>query len=253
MKKSTVKRLTSLNPKSSGRNNSGKITVRHQGGRQKRFLRHIDWKRSLGLPARVESIEYDPNRTASIALLVYGNGVKDYILAPQGLNVGDVVVSSETAEIKAGNCLPLRNIPIGVEIHNLEITPGKGAQMVRSAGNVATVQSKDGDVVTVKLPSGEIRLFNASSKATIGSLSNPHHKEEVLGKAGRMRHKGVRPSVRGVAQDPRSHPHGGGEGRSGIGMKSPKSPWGKRTLGRITRNRKKFSNKLIIKRRRSVK
>lgn len=244
-----LKSLLKLNPKSSGRNFSGKITVRHQGGRQKRFLRHIDWKRNLDLTAKVDSIQYDPNRTADIALLVYASGHKDYILAPHELKAGDIVVSSETAEIKVGNCLPLKNIPIGIEIHSLEITPGKGAQMVRSAGNTATVQSKEGNNVVVKLPSGEIRMFDGRCKATIGSLSNPHHKEEILGKAGRKRHMGVRPTVRGVAQDPRSHPHGGGEGRSGIGMKSPKSPWGKRTLGKRTRDRKKFSNKVIIKRR----
>lgn len=249
MKTTTPKKLKTINPKSSGRNFSGKITVRHQGGRQKRFLRHLDWRRSLSLSAKVASIEYDPNRTADIALLVYGNGVKDYILAPQGLNVGDVVVSSETAEIKVGNCLPLKNIPIGIQIHNLEITPGKGAQIVRSAGNYATVQSREGDLVSVKLPSGETRVFKGNCKATIGSLTNEHHKEEIIGKAGRARHMGLRPSVRGVAQDPRSHPHGGGEGRSGIGMKSPKSPWGKRTLGRRTRNKKKYSNKVIIKHR----
>lgn len=243
------KSLLKLNPKSSGRNFSGKITVRHQGGRQKRFLRHIDWKRNTDLSARVDSIQYDPNRTADIALLVYVSGAKDYILAPQGLAVGDTVISSETAEIKAGNCLPLKNIPIGIEIHALEITPGKGAQMVRGAGNSATVQSKEADHVIVKLPSGEVRLFDGRCKATIGALSNPHHKEEILGKAGRKRHMGVRPTVRGVAQHPGSHPHGGGEGRSGIGMKSPKSPWGKRTLGKRTRDRKKFSNKLIIKHR----
>jgi large subunit ribosomal protein L2 len=243
------KTLLKLNPKSSGRNFSGKITVRHQGGRQKRFLRHLDWKRNLDLTARVDSIQYDPNRTADIALLVYANGVKDYILAPQGLVAGDTVISSETAEIKVGNCLPLKNIPIGIEIHSLEITPGKGAQMVRGAGNSATVQSKEGNQVIVKLPSGEIRIFDGRCKATVGALSNPHHKEEILGKAGRKRHMGVRPTVRGVAQHPGSHPHGGGEGRSGIGMKSPKSPWGKRTLGKRTRDRKKFSNKLIIKRR----
>ncbi len=248
MKTLKLKRLKKLNPKSSGRNNSGKITVRHQGGREKRQLRHIDWKRAVNVAARVESIEYDPNRTADIALLVYTNGIKDYILAPQNLKVGDVIISGADAEIKVGNCLPMKNIPIGIEIHNLEIMPGKGAQMVRSAGNVATIQSKEGDTVTVKLPSGEIRLFKGTSKATIGSLSNPHHKEEILGKAGRSRHMGIRPTVRGVAQDPRSHPHGGGEGRSGIGLKSPKTPWGKRTLKR-TRNKKKFSNKFIIKRR----
>jgi len=249
MKLTSPKKLRSINPKSSGRNFSGKITVRHQGGREKRFLRQIDWKRNLNLPAKVAAIEYDPNRTADIALLVYGNGVKTYILAPQGLKVTDVIVSSEAAEIKTGNCLPLKNIPIGIQIHNLEITPGKGAQMVRSAGNYATVQSKEGDLVTVKLPSGETRVFKGECKATIGSLTNEHHKEEILGKAGRKRHMGIRPTVRGVAQDPRSHPHGGGEGRSGIGMKSPKSPWGKRTLGKRTRDRKKYSNKSIIKHR----
>lgn len=249
MKLISPKKLRKLNPKSSGRNFSGKITVRHQGGREKRFLRHIDWKRNIAVSAKVASIEYDPNRTADIALLVYGNGIKDFILAPQGLNVGDIVISSETAEIKTGNCLPLKNIPIGIQIHCLEITPGKGAQMVRSAGNSATVQSKDGELVSVKLPSGEIRVFKATCKATIGALTNEHHKEEILGKAGRARHMGRRPSVRGVAQHPGSHPHGGGEGRSGIGMKSPKSPWGKRTLGKRTRNKKKYSNKSIIKHR----
>jgi large subunit ribosomal protein L2 len=249
MKTTTPKNLKTLNPKSSGRNFSGKITVRHQGGREKRFLRHIDWKRNSALTAKVASIEYDPNRTADIALLVYGNGVKDYILAPNGLKVGDVIVSAETAEIKIGNCLPLKNVPIGIQIHNLEITPGKGAQMVRSAGNTATVQSKEGDIVSVKLPSGEIRVFKGECKATIGVLTNEHHKEEIIGTAGRARHMGRRPEVRGVAQDPRSHPHGGGEGRSGIGMKSPKSPWGKRTLGKRTRNKKKYSNKSIIKHR----
>lgn len=247
--KTIPKRLLKLNPKSSGRNFSGKITVRHQGGREKRFLRHIDWKRNIELSAKVDSIQYDPNRTADIALLVYVSGAKDYILAPQGLKVGDIVTSSETSEIKVGNCLSMKNIPIGIEIHCLEITPGKGAQMVRSAGNTATVQSKEGNNVVVKLPSGEIRVFDGRCKATIGALSNPHHKEEILGKAGRKRHMGIRPTVRGVAQHPGSHPHGGGEGRSGIGMKSPKSPWGKRTLGKRTRDRKKFSDKLIIKRR----
>lgn len=249
MKNKVLKRLKSINPKSSGRNNTGKITVRHQGGRQKRQLRHIDWKRKVTVSAKVDSIQYDPNRTADIALLVYSNGIKDYILCPQGLKVGDIVVSAENADIKVGNCLPLKNIPVGVEIHCLEITPGKGAQMVRSAGNTAMVQSKEGNTVSVKLPSGEIRLFKDTCKATIGALSNPHHKEEIIGKAGRARHMGIRPTVRGVAQDPRSHPHGGGEGRSGIGLKSPKSVYGKRVMGVRTRNRKKYSNQSIIKRR----
>jgi len=249
MKTNSAKKLKTLNPKSSGRNFSGKITVRHQGGREKRFLRHIDWKRNSASTAKVASIEYDPNRTALIALLVYSNGVKDYILAPIGLKIGDVLVSGETAEVKTGNCLPLKNIPIGIEIHNLELTPGKGAQMVRSAGNTATVQSKEAGLVTVKLPSGETRVFKGECKATIGVLSNEHHKEEIIGKAGRKRHMGIRPTVRGVAQDPRSHPHGGGEGRSGVGLKSPKSPWGKRVMGKRTRDRKKYSNKSIIKHR----
>jgi len=249
MKSVIPKTLKKINQKSSGRNYTGKITVRHQGGRQKRYLRHIDWKRSSIIPAKVVSIEYDPNRTSEIALLAYQSGLKDYILAPQGLKVGDVIVSSETAEIKVGNCLPLKNIPIGVQVHNLEIMPGKGAQMVRSAGNFALVQSKEGDKVLVKLPSGEIRSFNSASKATVGALGQEHHKEEQIGSAGRARHMGRRPTVRGVAQDPRSHPHGGGEGRSGIGLKSPKSVYGKRVMGVRTRNKKKHSNHLIIKRR----
>src|SRR3989339_694496 len=175
-----TKRLKRINPKSSGRNFTGRITVRHQGGRQKRYLRHIDWKRNQTVPAKVVSVEYDPNRTTEIALLIYQNGYRDYILAPQGLKVGDVVVSSGTAEIKVGNCLPLRNIPIGIQIHNLEIIPGKGAQMVRSAGNYALIQSKEENKILVKLPSGEIREFNADSKATIGALGREHHKEEHI-------------------------------------------------------------------------
>ncbi|KKT39438.1 MAG: 50S ribosomal protein L2 [Candidatus Collierbacteria bacterium GW2011_GWF1_44_12] len=249
MKVAVPKRLKRINPKSSGRNSSGKITVRHQGGREKRQLRHIDWKRNTSVPAKVISIQYDPNRTVEIALLAYQNGLKDYILAPQGLKIGDLIQSSEAAEIKPGNCLPLRNIPIGVQIHNLEIMPGKGAQMVRSAGNFAVVQSKEEDKILVKLPSGEIRSFNPAAKATVGALGQEHHKEEQIGSAGRARHMGRRPTVRGVAQDPRSHPHGGGEGRSGIGLKSPKSVYGKRVMGVRTRNKKKHSNHLIIKRR----
>lgn len=245
-----MKSLRVINKKSSGRNFSGKITVRSQGGRQKRFLRLIDWKRNLvDMPARVDSIEYDPNRTTDIALLVYPNGVKNYIIAPTGLKVSDRVIASTkgAVEIKPGNVTLLKFLPIGTPIHNLELRPGKGAQIVRSAGNAAYVQSKDGDQVIVKLPSGQLRIFSAESKATIGALGNEHHKEENLGKAGRSRHLGRRPHVRGVAQDPRSHPHGGGEGRSGIGMKSPKSPWGKRTLGRRTRKLHKYSDRYIIK------
>ncbi len=250
MKHKRHKKLYKLNPKHSGRNNSGKITVRHQGGRQKRFLRLIDWKRNqIDIPAKVTSIEYDPNRTANIALLVYSNGLKNFILAPKGLQVGDTVVSSASADIKVGNCIQLINIPVGTPIHNLEILPGKGAQIVRSAGNSAVIQSKEDGNILVKLPSGEIRAFKPNAKATIGSLSNQDHKHRKLGKAGRKRLMGIRPTVRGVAQHPGSHPHGGGEGRSGIGMSSPKSPWGKRTLGKKTRKKKKYSNKLIIRSR----
>lgn len=250
MKHKKIKKLYKLNPKHSGRNNSGKITVRHQGGRQKRFLRSIDWKRNqIDIPAKVVSVEYDPNRTANIALLVYANGSKNYILAPKNLKVGDQVVSAESTDIKPGNSCLLVNVPVGTPIHNLEIIPGKGAQMVRSAGNHARVQSKEKDKVLVKLPSGEIRVFRPNSRVTIGSLSNPEHKHRKLGKAGTKRLMGIRPTVRGVAQHPGSHPHGGGEGRSGIGMSSPKSPWGKKTLGKKTRKRKRYSNKLIIKSR----
>lgn len=245
-----MKSLLTINKKSSGRNFSGKITVRGQGGREKRFLRAIDWKRKLeDLPARVASIEYDPNRTTDIALLVYPNGVKNYILAPAGLKAGDRVVASSKAavDIQPGNTGLLKYLPIGTPLHNLELTPGKGAQMIRSAGVSAFIQSKDGDRVIVKLPSGQLRFFDGNARATIGALGNEHHKEENLGKAGRSRHLGRRPQVRGVAQDPRSHPHGGGEGRSGIGMKSPKSPWGKRTLGKKTRKPHKYSDQRIIK------
>lgn len=245
-----MKSLLTINKKSSGRNFSGKITVRGQGGREKRFLRAIDWKRKLeDLPARVAAIEYDPNRTTDIALLVYPNGVKNYILAPAGLKAGDRVVASSKAavDIQPGNTGLLKYLPIGTPLHNLELTPGKGAQMIRSAGVSAFIQSKDGDRVIVKLPSGQLRFFDGNARATIGALGNEHHKEENLGKAGRSRHLGRRPQVRGVAQDPRSHPHGGGEGRSGIGMKSPKSPWGKRTLGKKTRKPHKYSDQRIIK------
>ncbi len=245
-----MKSLLIINKKSSGRNFSGKITVHGQGGRQKRFLRLIDWKRQLeDLPARVVAIEYDPNRTTDIALLVYPNGVKNYILAPNGLKVGDRIIASSKAaiEIRPGNTGLLKHLPIGTPIHNIELTPGKGAQLIRSAGTSALIQSKEADHVIVKLPSGQLRFFNSAARATIGALGNEHHKEENLRLAGRSRHLGRRPHVRGVAQNPRSHPHGGGEGRSGIGMKSPKSPWGKRTLGKKTRKPHKYSDSRIIK------
>lgn len=244
-----MKPLFQINKQSSGRNSSGKITVRGRGGRQKRYLRLIDWKRvDYDIPARVESIEYDPNRTTDIALLVYANGKKNYILAPNDLKTGDKIVTSikGPVDIKAGNATLLKYIPLGTPIHNLEIRPGKGAQMVRSAGQQALIQSKDDNQVLVKLPSGQVRIFSADTKATIGALGNAHHKEENLGKAGRSRLLGFRPQVRGVAQNPRTHPHGGGEGRSGIGMPSPKSPWGKKTLGVKTRKKTKHSNRLIV-------
>lgn len=248
----SIRRLLTINPKSSGRNFSGKITVRGRGGRQKRFLRHIDWKRNLfDIPARVTSIEYDPNRSAQIALLVYANGYKDYILAPEGLVVGDKVISSIQTEIKPGNSCLIKNVPLGTPIHNLEIRPGKGAQLIRSAGNYALIQSKEEDKVLVKLPSGEIRIIDPKCRVTIGNLSNVNHKNIKIGKAGRKRLMGFRPTVRGVAQNPRSHPHGGGEGRSGIGMKSPKTPWGKPALGKKTRSKKKYSRHSIIKDRRA--
>lgn len=233
-----------------GRNSTGKITVRHRGGRAKRLYRVIDFKRNKkDIPAKVFSIEYDPNRSANIALLHYVDGAKRYILAPKGLKLNQPIISSAKAPIKPGNALPLRKIPVGSLIHNLEITPGKGGQMVRSAGTAAILQAKE-QKATIKLPSGEIKLVSLSCYATIGEVGNQDVKNIKLGKAGRKRHMGFRPTVRGVAQHPGSHPHGGGEGRSGIGMPSPLSPWGKKTLGKKTRKPKKYSNKLILKDRR---
>ncbi len=213
-------------------------------------MRKIDFKRDKrDIKAKVFSLEYDPNRSANIALLQYEDGEKCYILMPVGLKVNDTVIASEKADFKVGNALPLKKIPIGLEIHNLELTPGKGGQLVRSAGSYAVIQAKEGKFATIKFPSGEIRQIPLEAYATIGQVSNPQWKTRKIGKAGRKRLMGIRPTVRGVAQHPNSHPHGGGEGRSGIGMKSPKSPWGKRTLGRKTRRPKKYSDKLIIKRR----
>ncbi|MCX8008457.1 MAG: 50S ribosomal protein L2 [Patescibacteria group bacterium] len=245
-----MKQLMHILPKKSGRDNQGHIAVRHQGGRQKRFYRIIDWKRDKeGVPAKVVSIEYDPNRNCSIALLQYADGEKRYILAPEGIKIGSQVMSGISADIKIGNCLPLSALPVGTIIHNLEIKPGKGAQLIRSAGTSAMVLAKDGDAVQVKLASGEIRLFRLSCKATVGQLGNVDWKHRVIGKAGRARLMGIRPTVRGVAQHPDSHPHGGGEGRSGIGLKSPKTPWGKKTLGKKTRKSKKYSDAVILQRR----
>lgn len=250
MEDMTPKSLTIILPKNSGRDVSGHVAMRHQGGRHKRYYRIIDWKRDkIGVAAKVVSIEYDPNRTSQIALLNYTDGEKRYIVAPLGLKIGASVVASDTADIKPGNSLTLGAIPVGTLIHNIEIKPGHGAQMIRSAGGAAVVLAKDGNAVQLKLPSGETRVFNVACRATVGQIGNVEHKNEVIGKAGRSRHMGIRPTVRGVAQNPRSHPHGGGEGRSGIGMSSPKSPWGKHTLGKKTRSKKKYSNKFILQRR----
>lgn len=255
LKSKPPKKLRRINKNYAGRNNSGKITVRHRGGRQKRFLRLIDFKRNaFDIKAKVATIEYDPNRSANIALLHYQNGDKRYILAPVGLKIGDTVISTKnTADIEPGNCLPLSKIPVGTPIHNLELTPGKGGQIIRSAGSSAQIQDKEGRFASIKLPSGEIRRFPADAMATIGQVSNPEHKNRKLGKAGRRRLMGWRPSVRGVAMHPAAHPHGGGEGRTGVGMKSPKTPWGKIARGKKTRKGKRYSNKYIIKDRRSKK
>jgi large subunit ribosomal protein L2 len=244
-----MRSLLSIKKKTSGRDSKGHISIRHRGGEEKRFLRDIDWHRNIiDIKAKVISIEYDPNRTADIALICYENGRKAYILSPSELKVGDTIISSASGPIKAGNCLCLKNIPVGVPIHALSFQPGKPAQIVKSAGSAAYVQSIDEDKATVKLPSGEIRLFSSLCKATIGQVGNEDHINQKLTKAGQSRHRGIRPGVRGVAQHPDSHPHGGGEGRSSIGM-NPKTPWGKPAMGKRTRKKKKYSNKLIIKRR----
>lgn len=249
------KKLRRINKNYAGRNNSGKITVRHRGGRQKRFLRLVDFKRNaFEIPATVATIEYDPNRSANIALLHYKNGDKRYILAPVGLKIGATVISTKNSyDIEPGNCLPLGKIPVGTPIHNLELTPGKGGQIIRSAGSSAQIQDKEGRFASVKLPSGEIRRFPIEAMATVGQVSNPEHKNRKLGKAGRKRLMGWRPTVRGVAMHPAAHPHGGGEGRTGVGMKHPKTPWGKIARGLKTRKKKRYSNKYIIKDRRSKK
>lgn len=237
--------------KRQGRNNEGKVTVRHRGGGNKRKLRVIDFRRDkIGVPAKVMTIEYDPMRTARIALLNYADGEKRYILVPEGLEVGQTIVSGPEVDIAVGNTMPLSRIPVGTPIHGIEITPGKGAQLIRSAGTSASVQSKEGSYVTVMMPSKELRLIKADCMATIGQVGNVEWKTTSIGKAGRRRNMGWRPAVRGTAQHPGSHPHGGGEGRSGIGMKHPKTPWGKIALGKKTRDRKKYSKKLIVRDRR---
>ena len=236
--------------KNSGRNVHGKITVRHRGGGNRRKYRIIDFKRNKdGIPAKVATIEYDPNRTANIALLNYADGEKRYILAPVGIKVGDTLLSGPTADIKPGNALALKNMPVGTVVHNIELKAGKGAQLVRSAGVSAQLMAKEGNKALLRLPSGEMRYVSIECKATIGQVGNVEHANETIGKAGRKRHKGIRPTVRGSVMNPNDHPHGGGEGRSPIGRPSPVTPWGKPALGYKTRKKNKASNKLIVSRR----
>ncbi|MCD8009945.1 MAG: 50S ribosomal protein L2 [Lachnospiraceae bacterium] len=242
--------VTSLK-KNSGRNNQGKITVRHQGGGAKRKYRIIDFKRNSkdGIPGKVVGIEYDPNRTANIALISYVDGEKAYILAPEGLTDGMTVMSGPEAELRVGNCLPLQNIPVGTQVHNVEMQPGKGGQMVRSAGGSAQLMAKEGKYATLRLPSGEMRMVPIACRATIGIVGNGEHSLVNIGKAGRKRHMGIRPTVRGSVMNPNDHPHGGGEGKAPVGRPGPSTPWGKPALGLKTRKKKKQSNKMIVRRR----
>ena len=241
--------LTETLKKNAGRNSYGRITVRHRGGGNKRKYRIIDFKRDkMDMPATVLRLEYDPNRSANIALVQYEDGEKRYILAPVGLQAGDQVLSSAQADIKPGNCLPIANIPLGTLIHNVEIKVGKGGQMVRSAGTAAQVMAKEGAYAQIRLPSGEVRKVAMTARATVGQVGNTDHANVRIGKAGRKRHMGVRPTVRGVVMNPVDHPHGGGEGRSPVGMPAPMSPWGKKTQGVKTRKHRKYSDKLIVSR-----
>lgn len=252
-KKKPEKKLVSKNSKSGGRNSYGRITVRHIGGGNKRKLRQIDWRRDRdGIPAKVVAIEYDPNRTAYIALIQYADGVRSYILAPAGLKVGSEVISGEGADVKPGNAMKLSDIPIGTVLHNVELHPGRGGQLARTAGAEAQLTAREGKYAHVRLPSGEVRRILADCRASIGAVGNQEHENVTVGKAGKTRHMGRRSAVRGVAMNPNDHPHGGGEGRSPIGMPSPLSPWGKKTLGFKTRKRNKKSNEMIVtpKRRR---
>ena len=236
--------------KSSGRINQGKITVRHRGGGSRRKYRIIDFKRKKdGIPAVVKTIEYDPNRTANIALIAYADGEKAYILAPIGLKVGQTVMNGSEAEIRVGNCLPLQDIPVGTQIHNVELYPGKGGQLVRAAGNSAQLMAKEGKYATLRLPSGEMRMVLLVCRATVGVVGNVDHSLINIGKAGRKRHMGIRPTVRGSVMNPNDHPHGGGEGKTGIGRPGPSTPWGKPALGLKTRKKNKQSNKYIVRRR----
>jgi large subunit ribosomal protein L2 len=258
MSVSTFEEITRTTPERSllrplhenaGRNNQGRVTVRHQGGGHKRMYRLIDFKRNKhGIPARVDSIEYDPNRSARIALLVYADGEKRYILAPLGLKVGAQLMSGPEAEVRVGNALPVKNIPLGTVVHNVELQPGKGGQMARSAGTGAQVMAKEGELAQLRLPSGEVRRVSVNCLATIGQVGNSDHANLNLGKAGRKRWMGIRPTVRGSAMDPSSHPHGGGEGRSPIGLPGPKTPWGKPAMGYKTRKNKR-TEKMIVRRR----
>ena len=244
------KSLLASKKKNAGRNNQGKITVRHHGGGNRQKYRLIDFKRNKeGIPAKVIGVEYDPNRTANIALICYADGEKAYILAPQGLTDGMTVMNGAEAEIRVGNCLPLSAIPVGTQIHNIELYPGKGGQLVRSAGNSAQLMAKEGKYATLRLPSGEMRMVPIICRATIGVVGNGDHSLINIGKAGRKRHMGIRPTVRGSVMNPNDHPHGGGEGKAPVGRKSPMTPWGKPAMGLKTRKKKKSSNKLIVRRR----
>jgi len=249
-KTSAEKSLCVSLAKNSGRNNQGKITVRHRGGGSRKQYRAVDFKRNKeGIPATVIGIEYDPNRTANIALICYADGEKSYILAPAGLTDGMKVMNGPEAEVRVGNCLPLSAIPVGTQVHNIELYPGKGGQMVRSAGNSAQLMAKEGKYATLRLPSGEMRMVPLVCRATIGTVGNVDHNLVKIGKAGRKRHMGIRPTVRGSVMNPNDHPHGGGEGKTGIGRPGPCTPWGKPALGLKTRKQKKASNKLIVRRR----
>ena len=249
-KKTPEKSLVSSKKKNAGRNNQGKITVRHHGGGNRQKYRIIDFKRKKdNVPATVVGIEYDPNRTANIALICYADGEKAYIIAPEGLKVGTTLMNGADAEVSVGNCLPLANIPVGTLIHNIELYPGKGGQLVRSAGNAAQLMAKEGKYATLRLPSGEMRMVPLNCRATIGTIGNADHNLVKIGKAGRKRHMGIRPTVRGSVMNPNDHPHGGGEGRAPIGRPGPCTPWGKPALGLKTRKKHKQSNKLIVRRR----
>ena len=249
-KKTPEKSLLASKKKTAGRNNQGKITVRHHGGGNRQKYRIIDFKRRKdGIPATVIGIEYDPNRTANIALICYADGEKAYIIAPQGLTDGMKVMNGPEAEIKVGNCLPLENIPVGTEIHNIELYPGRGGQLVRTAGGAAQLMAKEGKFATLRLPSGEMRMVPIICRATIGTVGNAEHSLINIGKAGRKRHMGIRPTVRGSVMNPNDHPHGGGEGKAPIGRSGPMTPWGKPALGLKTRKKNKASNKLIVRRR----